>query len=42
MQLSYRGTKYEYNPPKVEVTEGKVAGKYRGVNWKVHEIKEVH
>jgi hypothetical protein len=39
MQLSYRGVRYEYNPPKVEVTEGGIAGKYRGIAWRYHQAK---
>jgi hypothetical protein len=30
MQLTYRGVKYDYNPPTLEVTESDIIGKYRG------------
>ena len=34
MKLSYRGTTYNYTPADVDVTEGELAGKYRGLDWK--------
>ncbi len=34
MTLSYRGINYDYSPADVEVTEGELAGKYRGLDWK--------
>ncbi len=34
MKLTYRGTSYDSDIPKVDVTEGEIAGKYRGQNWK--------
>ncbi|NJK39784.1 MAG: DUF4278 domain-containing protein [Oscillatoriales cyanobacterium RM1_1_9] len=33
MQLTYRGTTYEYNPPQVETVDGNL-GKYRGLDWR--------
>ena len=33
MKLSYRGANYEYDIPTVDMIEGEVAGKYRGINW---------
>ncbi|XZO03695.1 MAG: DUF4278 domain-containing protein [Microcoleus sp.] len=33
MKLAYRGANYDYDIPTVEMTEGEVAGKYRGQNW---------
>lgn len=35
MKLSYRGTTYDYTPAEVDtVSEGELAGKYRGLDWK--------
>ena len=39
MKLHYRGTDYEYNPP-VVVTEDKVGGKYRGLDWRFHNLEK--
>jgi len=33
MKLTYRGANYEYDIPTVDMLEGEVAGKYRGLNW---------
>ncbi|MEZ2225065.1 DUF4278 domain-containing protein [Microcoleus sp.] len=33
MKLAYRGANYDYDIPTVDMTEGEVAGKYRGQNW---------
>lgn len=41
MKLSYRGVNYEYTPPTLEVTEGEILGKYRGVGWHCHTLKEI-
>jgi hypothetical protein len=41
MKLSYRGAAYNYNPPVLEVTEGEILGKYRGVNWHCHTLEEM-
>lgn len=30
MKLTYRGVKYDYNPPSLEVTESEILGTYRG------------
>lgn len=35
MQRSYRGTRYEYEPPFLDMVEGEVGGTYRGQTWKV-------
>ena len=40
MKLTYRGTQYENNTPVVETTEGQVAGKYRGLDWRFHGLKK--
>jgi hypothetical protein len=40
MKLSYRGIKYEPHHQEVEVTEGNVAGKYRGASWRVHRYQQ--
>lgn len=35
MKLSYRGTTYDYTPAEVDtISEGELAGKYRGLDWK--------
>jgi len=39
MKLNYRGVSYEYHPTEVTVGEGKVGGKFRGRNWRVHNLK---
>ena len=39
MKLRYRGIDYDYNPPMVTVAEAKVAGKYRGLDWRHHDLK---
>lgn len=36
MMLKYRGIQYESIPTSIHITEGKVIGHYRGVNWKSH------
>lgn len=40
MKLTYRGVSYEYNPPVVEVEQGEVAGKFRGLDWRFHNLKK--
>jgi hypothetical protein len=40
MKLTYRGVSYDYNPPTVAVDEGKVAGKFRGLDWRFHNLKK--
>ncbi len=40
MKLTYRGIAYEYNPPQVVVPEGKIAGKYRGQDWRFRNLKK--
>ncbi len=40
MRLKYRGISYEYNPQVAEVSEEKVGGKYRGINWRLHHCKQ--
>jgi hypothetical protein len=39
MELCYRGVSYSYEPPVVETTVGEVGGKYRGLNWQLHNLK---
>lgn len=34
MQLSYRGVKYDYNPPRVETEVLGLAGSYRGLDYR--------
>jgi hypothetical protein len=36
MLLKYRGIQYEWIPTSINITEEKVIGHYRGVNWKSH------
>ncbi|NEO26440.1 MAG: DUF4278 domain-containing protein [Kamptonema sp. SIO4C4] len=40
MELKYRGVTYNYNPTIVEAEEGKVAGKYRGLEWRFRNLKK--
>ncbi|WP_019508848.1 DUF4278 domain-containing protein [Pleurocapsa sp. PCC 7319] len=40
MKLRYRGIEYDYNPPAVAVSEGEVAGKYRGLDWRFHNLEK--
>ncbi len=40
MKLNYRGVSYEYSPPVVEVGEGGVAGKFRGLDWRFRNLKK--
>ncbi len=40
MKLTYRGVTYEYTPAAVEVTEGKLGGKYRGLDWRFCNLKK--
>ena len=40
MKLVYRGVSYDYNPPQVAVTEGEVTGKFRGLDWRFHNLKK--
>jgi hypothetical protein len=40
MKLTYRGISYEYNPPVIAVSEGKVGGKYRGLDWRFRNLKK--
>ncbi len=37
-ELSYRGANYEPTPPKVELTEAEITGKYRGQVWKSRNL----
>lgn len=39
-KLIYRGVNYEHSSPTVEVTEGKIAGKYRGQVWKSCNVEK--
>ncbi|WP_299403475.1 DUF4278 domain-containing protein [Acaryochloris sp. IP29b_bin.148] len=34
MTLTYRGVKYEYNPPEVDMTSSEDVGQYRGLEWR--------
>ncbi len=40
MKLTYWGVSYEYNPSEVETTLGEVGGKYRGLDWRFHNLKK--
>lgn len=41
MKLTYRGQTYEYNPPVVEAQDtGLVGGKFRGLDWRFHNLKK--
>ncbi len=40
MKLTYRGIEYNYNPPQVETTVGCKTGKYRGQDWRFHNLKK--
>jgi hypothetical protein len=40
MKLTYRGVSYEYTPPTIETTEGELAGKYRGLDWRFCNLKK--
>ena len=40
MKLVYRGVSYDYNPPQVAVKEGAVTGKFRGLDWRFHNLKK--
>ena len=39
MRLQFRGKFYEGPHVEWDITEGEVAGKYRGKPWKVHNLK---
>ncbi len=39
MQLTYRGVKYDYTPPSVEVNTTDEAGKFRGVDIRFRTVK---
>jgi len=34
MQLTYRGTSYDYTPPQVEMDTTSEVGQYRGLEWR--------
>ena len=40
MKITYRGVSYDYNPPTVAVQESNVAGKFRGLDWRFHNLKK--
>ena len=40
MKLVYRGVGYDYNTPQVAVQESKLIGKFRGLNWRFHNLKK--
>lgn len=42
MKLHFHGQDYEDPYIQWQVAEGKVAGKYRGVSWKAHSMREQH
>lgn len=39
MKLCYRGVSYEHNPTTVEIIQGEVGGKYRGLPWRHTHVK---
>lgn len=41
MKYCYRGVHYKREPLSLEVSEGEIAGKYRGKEWKHHYPKHV-
>ncbi len=41
MRLSYRGARYEYTPPTLEVTEGEIQSNHRGTSWRCQTIAEI-
>ncbi|MGF1542390.1 MAG: DUF4278 domain-containing protein [Pleurocapsa sp.] len=40
MKLNYRGVSYEYTPPVVAVEEDQIAGRFRGLDWRFHNLKK--
>ena len=40
MKITYRGISYEYNPLVINTVEGKVGGKFRGLDWRFHNLKK--
>ena len=40
MKLHYRGISYEHDPATLPVGVGKVAGKFRGQEWHLHNLKQ--
>jgi len=41
MKLVYRGVTYEHPPTTLEISQGKIAGKWRGQNWRYHCPKKL-
>lgn len=41
MKLTYRGIQYEPETLPFEITEGEVAGKYRGQSWRYHYPRHI-
>ncbi len=41
MKLFYRGLAYDYNPPAVAVVNGEVGGKFRGLDWRFRNLKQL-
>ena len=42
MKLHFHGQDYQDPYVEWQVAEGEVGGKYRGVPWKIHRMKEKH
>lgn len=40
MKLNYRGVSYDYNPPVVNTSEGEIAGKFRGLDWRFRNLEK--
>ena len=38
MKLNYRGNSYDYTPPQVASAQGKIGGKYRGLDWRFRNL----
>jgi hypothetical protein len=41
MKLCYRGAKYDYTPPVLEITESEVMGQYRGLPYHFSYVKHM-
>lgn len=41
MELMYRGQPFNYTPVSLEVSPGKVGGKYRGMDWRFRHLTKL-
>ncbi|WNZ21574.1 DUF4278 domain-containing protein [Leptolyngbya sp. NK1-12] len=39
MQLCYRGSVYEYDPPQLVLVDGSLSGVYRGATWRSKQFR---